>query len=248
MSGGQPVAVVTGAARGLGQAIADRLVADGYGVVYADLNADGSRDAAAAVDPAGASTLAVELDVRELDSVQASLEAAIERWGHVDAWVNNAAVTIARSFFEIDPSEWDDLIATNLRGTYFGCRVAGLHMRERGAGRIVNLSSIAGQRGASTNGVHYAASKAGIVAITRFAASELAPFGVTVNAIAPAAIEGPSVAAVPADQVAAMVRTIPVGRLGRPEEVAALVAFLVSDDAGFVTGATYDINGGMLMR
>ena len=248
MSGGQPVAVVTGAARGLGQAIADRLVADGYGVVYADLNADGSRDAAAAVDPAGASTLAVELDVRELDSVQASLEAAIERWGHVDAWVNNAAVTIARSFFEIDPSEWDDLIATNLRGTYFGCRVAGLHMRERGAGRIVNLSSIAGQRGASTNGVHYAASKAGIVAITRFAASELAPFGVTVNAIAPAAIEGPSVAAVPADQIDAMVRTIPVGRLGRPEEVAALVAFLVSDDAGFATGATYDINGGMLMR
>jgi 3-oxoacyl-[acyl-carrier protein] reductase len=162
--------------------------------------------------------------------------------------VNNAAVTVARSFFEIDPSEWDDLIATNLRGTYFGCRVAGLHMRERGAGRIVNLSSIAGQRGASVNGVHYAASKAGIVAITRFAASELAPFGVTVNALAPAAIEGPSVAAAPADQVAAMVRTIPVGRLGRPEEVAALVAFLVSDKAGFVTGATYDINGGMLMR
>jgi 3-oxoacyl-[acyl-carrier protein] reductase len=248
MSSEQRVAVVTGAARGLGQAIADRLVADGYGVVYADLNAEGSRAAAATVDSAGTSTLAIELDVRELDSVQACLDAAIARWGHVDAWVNNAAVTVARSFFEIDPSEWDDLIATNLRGTYFGCRVAGLHMRERGAGRIVNLSSIAGQRGASVNGVHYAASKAGIVAITRFAASELAPFGITVNALAPAAIEGPSVAAAPADKVVSMVRTIPVGRLGRPEEVAALVAFLVSDDAGFVTGATYDINGGMLMR
>jgi 3-oxoacyl-[acyl-carrier protein] reductase len=248
MSSEQRVAVVTGAARGLGRAIAERLVADGYGVVYADLNAEGSRNAAVAVDPTGASALAVELDVRELESVQACLEAAVERWGHVDAWVNNAAVTLARTFFEIDPSEWDDLIATNLRGTYFGCRVAGLHMRERGAGRIVNLSSIAGQRGASVNGVHYAASKAGILAITRFAASELAPFGVTVNALAPAAIKGPSVAAVPADQVAGMVRTIPVGRLGQPEEVAALVAFLVSDDAGFVTGATYDINGGMLMR
>ena len=248
MSSVQRVAVVTGAARGLGQAIADRFVADGYGVVYADLNAEGTRGAAAAVDPAGTTTLAVGLDVRELDSVQACLGVAIERWGQVDVWVNNAALTAARSFFEIDPSEWDDLMATNLRGTYFGCRVAGLHMRERGAGRIVNLASIAGQRGASTNGVHYAASKAGIVAITRFAASELAPFGVTVNALAPAAIEGPSVAAVPAHQIEAMVRTIPVGRLGRPEEVAALVAFLVSDEAGFVTGATYDINGGMLMR
>ena len=89
----------------------------------------------------GKTTLAVELDVRELDSVQACLDAATERWGHVDAWVNNAAVTVARSFFEIDPSEWDELIATNLRGTYFGCRVAGLHMRKRGAGRIVNRSS-----------------------------------------------------------------------------------------------------------
>ncbi len=127
-------------------------------------------------------------------------------------------------------------------------RVAGLHMRGRGSGRIINLSSIVGQRGASVNGVHYAASKAGILAITRFAATELAPHGVTVNALAPAAIDGPSVAAVPADTVEAMVKTIPVGRLGRPEEIASLVAWLASDDAGFVTGATYDINGGMLMR
>ena len=133
-------------------------------------------------------------------------------------------MTTARPFFEVEQAEWDEVLAANLRGTYFGCRVAGLHMRERGGGRIVNLASIAGQRGASVNGVHYAASKAGIVAITRFAASELAPFGVTVNAVAPAAIEGPSVAAVPAGKIEAMVQTIPVGRLGRPNEVAALVA------------------------
>ena len=243
MSAAGRVAVVTGAARGLGQAIADRLAGDGYRVVYADVNREGAEAAASATG-----SLAVELDVRALDSVDACLAAAVDRHGGVDVWVNNAAVTIARSFFEIDPDEWDDVIATNLRGVYFGCRVAGLHMRERGTGRIVNLASIAGQRGASVNGIHYAASKAGIVAITRFAASELAPFGVTVNAIAPAAIDGPSVAAVPAEKVEAMVQTIPVGRLGRPEEVAALVAYLASDDAGFITGATYDINGGMLMR
>jgi 3-oxoacyl-[acyl-carrier protein] reductase len=240
---GERVAIVTGAARGLGQAIADRLAADGYRVVYADLAAEGAQAAASATG-----STAVGLDVRRLESVEACLAAAVERHGTVDVWVNNAAVTIARPFFEIDEAEWDDVLATNLRGTYFGCRVAGLHMRERGAGRIVNLTSISGQRGASVNGIHYAASKAGIVAITRFAASELAPFGVTVNAIAPAAIDGPSVAAVPAEKVEAMVKAIPVGRLGRPHEVAALVAYLAGDDAGFVTGATYDINGGMLMR
>jgi len=248
MSAQERVAVVTGAARGLGTAIADRFVGDGYRVVYADLNGEGSRKAAADADATGESALAVEVDIRELSSVEACLAVALDRWGSVDVWVNNAAMTFARPFFELEPDEWDDLMKTNLRGTYFGCRVAGVHMRERGEGRIVNLASIAGQRGASTNGVHYAASKAGIVAITRFAASELAPFGVTVNALAPAAIEGPSVAAVPAEKVAAMIGTIPVGRLGRPAEVAALVAFLASKDAGFITGATYDINGGMLMR
>jgi 3-oxoacyl-[acyl-carrier protein] reductase len=243
MSAEPRVAVVTGAARGLGQAIADRLADDGLHVVYADVDAEGAKAAAAATN-----SLAVELDIRELASVEDCLAAAVEHHGGVDVWINNAAVTIARPFFEIEPAEWDDVLTTNLRGTYFGCRVAGLHMRERGGGRIVNLASIAGQRGASVNGVHYAASKAGIVAITRFAASELAPFGVTVNAVAPAAIEGPSVAAVPAEKIEAMVQTIPVGRLGRPNEVAALVAYLAGDEAGFVTGATYDINGGMLMR
>jgi 3-oxoacyl-[acyl-carrier protein] reductase len=243
MSAEPRVAVVTGAARGLGQAIADRLADDGLHVVYADVDAEGANAAAATTG-----SLAVELDIRELASVEACLAAAVERHDGVDVWVNNAAVTIARPFFEIEPAEWDDVLTTNLRGTYFGCRVAGLHMRERGGGRIVNLASIAGQRGASVNGVHYAASKAGIVAITRFAASELAAFGVTVNAVAPAAIEGPSVAAVPAEKIEAMVQTIPVGRLGKPNEVAGLVAYLAGDEAGFVTGATYDINGGMLMR
>jgi 3-oxoacyl-[acyl-carrier protein] reductase len=243
VSAERPVAVVTGAAQGIGQSIADRLAGDGYRVVYADRDEKSARAAASATG-----SLPVQLDVRELASVEACLATAVGHHGSVDVWVNNAAVTIARPFFEIEQAEWDDVLATNLRGTYFGCRVAGLHMRERGRGRIVNLASIAGQRGASVNGIHYAASKAGIVAITRFAASELAPFGVTVNAVAPAAIEGPSVAAVPAEKIEAMVKTIPVGRLGRPHEVAALVAYLAGDDAGFVTGATYDINGGMLMR
>ena len=133
------VAVVTGTARGLGTAIADRLAADGYRVVYADLNGEANRKTAAAADATGDSTLAVDLDIRQLASVESCLEAAVERWGRVDVWVNNAALTIARPFFELPPDEWNDVIETNLRGTYFGCRVAGLHMREQGGGRIVNL-------------------------------------------------------------------------------------------------------------
>jgi 3-oxoacyl-[acyl-carrier protein] reductase len=242
------VAVVTGSAQGLGEAIAARFVEDGYRVVYADVNDELNRRTAEGVDATGDLALPAHVDVRELESVQACLDAAVGRWGRVDVWVNNAALTAARPFLEIDPEEWDDVLTVNLRGTYFGCRVAGTHMCERGSGRILNVASLAGQWGRSPTGAHYAASKAGIVALTRYAATAFASHGVTVNAIAPTAIEGPAVAAMPAERIAAYAAQIPVGRLGRPEEVASIAAFLASDDAGFVTGATYDLNGGMLMR
>jgi 3-oxoacyl-[acyl-carrier protein] reductase len=232
-------AIVTGAARGLGEAIARRLAADGDRVLLADLNLDGAEEVAREVGGE-----ALEHDVRSLDSWQRLLAAA----GEVDVLVNNAARTEIRSFWEIDVEEWDDVLATNLRGSYLGIRTVGAQMRERGSGRIVNLASIAGQSGRSVTGVHYATSKAAIIALTRHAASELAGTGVTVNAIAPAAIDGPMVASVAPDRIEAMLKTIPVGRLGRPEEVAAAVAYLASDAAAFVTGTTLDVNGGMLMR
>lgn len=230
---------MTGAAQGLGAAIATRLATDGDRVVLADVNVAEAESVAAEIGGE-----AVEHDVRSLDSWERLLAAA----GEVDVLVNNAARTEFRSFWEIEVEEWDDVLATNLKGTYLGCRVVGAQMRDRGAGRIVNLASVAGQRGASATGVHYATSKAAIVALTRHAATELAGCGVTVNAVAPAAIDGPMVAAVPPEKLEAMLRTIPVGRVGRPEEVAAVVSFLASAAAGFVTGATWDVNGGMLMR
>lgn len=234
-------AVVTGAGRGLGEAIARRLHADGDRVVLADLNRDGVERLAAEL---GEHALAVEHDVRSVESWERLLEAG----GEIHVLVNNAARTELRSFWEIDVEEWDDVLATNLRGTYLGCRVLGAPMRDRGSGRIVNLASVAGQAGRSVTGLHYATSKAAIVALTRHAATELAGSGVTVNAVAPAAIDGPMVASVAPERIDAMLKSIPVGRLGRPEEVAAAVAYLASDAAGFVTGATLDVNGGMLMR
>jgi 3-oxoacyl-[acyl-carrier protein] reductase len=121
-------------------------------------------------------------------------------------------------------------------------------MRNQGSGRIVNLSSLAGQAGSIVNGAHYSASKGAVLALTKVVARELAPHGVTVNAVAPAAIAGPVMAALPPGQVESLERSIPVGRLGTAEEVAALVSFLASDEAAFVTGATFDVNGGLLMR
>lgn len=235
-------AIVTGAGRGIGEAIASRLHADGYRVVLADLDLVSAERVAATLGPPAS---AREHDVREPDSWERLLAGAGD---DVHVLVNNAARTELRSFWDVGVEEWDDVLATNLRGTYLGCRVVGARLRERGAGRIVNLASDAGQNAGGVTGPHYAASKAGIVALTRRAATELAPHGVTVNAVAPAAIAGPRVDALPPEQVAALARENPVRRLGRPEEVAALIAFLCSDAAAYITGATLDVNGGVLMR
>jgi len=236
-------AIVTGAARGIGEAIARRLHAEGRRVVLADIDVAGVDAIAAELgDPA----LALELDVRTLDSWERLLSRVDD---DLYALVNNAARTEFRSFWEIDLDEWDDVLATNLRGTYLGCRVVGAALRERGGGgRIVNLASDAAFAASGASGAHYAASKAGVVAVTHRAATALAPHGVTVNAVAPAAIDGPLAQSVLRERLAEKLAEIPVGRLGRPEEVAALVSFLLSDDAAYITGATLDVNGGVLMR
>ena len=221
------VALVTGGGRGIGEAIAHTLRARGATVVAGDL--------------AGGD---MELDVRSL----ASWEAALEQHGPFDILVNNAAVAIQRPFFEIGDAEWDEVLAVNLRGVFLGCQIAGRPMRDRGWGRIVNLSSLAGQAGSLVNGAHYSASKAGILALTKVVAKELASHGVTVNAVAPAAIAGPSMAGLTQEEVDGIRRSIPVGRLGTPEEVGELVAYLAADEAAFITGATFDVNGGLLMR
>ena len=209
--------------------------------MVADVNVEGADEVAASL---GERARAVECDVRSKESLRGVIEAA----GEVDVMVNNAARTVSRPFWEIEKEEWDDVLAVNLRGVFFGCQLAGERMRERGHGRIINLASLAGQQGGAVAGAHYAASKAGIIVLTKILAQELAPHGVTVNAIAPAAVRTPVMDEMPADRVEAVRQRIPVGRFGEAAEVGALAAFLASDEAGYITGATLDVNGGLFMR
>jgi 3-oxoacyl-[acyl-carrier protein] reductase len=191
---------------------------------------------------------AAAIDVRDWAAMRTLVDDLAARHGAIDVLVNNAARSVARSFWEIERDEWDDVLAVNLGGTFAGCRAVAEHMRDRGAGRIVNVSSIAGQQGGVNGGAHYAASKAGIIVLTKIVAAELAPYGVTVNAVAPAAVQSPVLDALPEARRSEIAGSLPVRRLGRADEVAAAVAYLCSDDAGFVTGTTLDVNGGLLMR
>jgi len=241
------VAFVTGAARGLGLAIAQALAEAGARVALCDVS-DDLDAAAASLRQAGHDVPAYRADVRDEAALAAAFALAVERFGAVDVMVNNAARTPSASLWDVDGAEWDDVLAVNLRGTFFGCRIAARHLRARGRGRIVNLASIAGQLASAAAAPHYAASKAGIVALTRTFAAELAPHGVTVNAVAPSAIESPLLDQLPAERRARLAAATPLGRFGRPDEVAAAVVYLASDAAAYTTGATLDVNGGRLMR
>ena len=217
--------LVTGAARGLGAAIADGLRADGYAVVGVDLAFDGG----------------LSLDVREptaWSTARSALEGAGEPWG----LVNCAARTVVRDLFEIDPDEWDDVLSVNLRGPFLGIRELGPLFAARGGGRVVNIASDAAFKGFGATGTHYAVSKAGLVTLTLRAAAALAADGVTVNAIAPGTIDGETVREL-ADPVAEA-RATPTGRLVDPAGVASLVGWLLSDAAADTTGAVLRVDGG----
>jgi 3-oxoacyl-[acyl-carrier protein] reductase len=241
-------ALVTGAAQGIGRAIARALHAAGHAVAVTDVDGERAEAVARELDREGTTAAAWRLDVRDRAGWVATADAVEERLGPVAVLVNNAALTFARPVLEIEEREWDEVLAVNLKGVLHGCQVLAPRMRERRSGRIVNLASIAGQQGGVVGGAHYAASKAGIIVLTKILAKELAGDGVTVNAVAPAAIEGPQLAAVAPERREAIRGTIPVGRFGREEEVAELVAFLAGESAGYITGATLDINGGLFMR
>ncbi|HEX3781176.1 MAG TPA: SDR family NAD(P)-dependent oxidoreductase [Pseudonocardiaceae bacterium] len=242
------VALVTGAARGIGQAIAIDLHGRGLRVALLDRDGTAVQDLARGLDPDGHTAMALCADVDEPAQLETAVTTVAAQWHSPDVLVNNAARTVSNSVWDIELDEWDGLMATNLRSVLILTRLCAPAMRDRGWGRVVNLASLAGQQGGQVAGAHYAAAKAGVLVLTKIFARELAASGVTVNALAPATVRTPVMDDLPEDALDRAEKTIPVGRFGRPQEVAAAVSYLVGEDAGYVTGATLDINGGGFMR
>ena len=234
-------AIVTGAARGIGEAIARRLASEGAAVMIADVD-DVSAEATA--EEIGELAIAQRLDVTEPVSWDAAVRAALDRWGRIDALVNNAGIA-GRSapIRELGVDEWQQVVDIDLTGVFLGCKAVIPVMVDASSGHIVNIASIAGKEG-NPNAVPYSAAKAGVIGLTKAVAKEVATKGVLVNAVAPAVIETPILAQVSDEHIGYMTSRIPMGRVGKPDEVAALVAFLCSSDLTFSTGAVYDISGG----
>jgi len=233
------VAIITGAAHGLGLETARLLSERGALVLLVDRDADALESAKSQVP--GARTFVA--DVTSADDCAAAVAEAQSRWGGVDILVNSAGIAGAnRVVWELEPEEFRQVIEVNLVGTFLMCRAAVPSMFGR-VGRIVNIASMAGKDG-NPRASHYSASKAGVIALTKSLGKELATQGILVNAIAPAVIETDMVNAVSPEQLEYMRGLIPMQRLGKPIEVARLVAFLVSDEVSFSTGAVYDISGG----
>ncbi len=244
------VVVITGAAQGLGQVLARQFHAAGISVVMTDVDGDKVLAAARSLDATGERVIATRLDVTRKDDFQAALKFSAERFGAVTALVNNAAMTPTTPVMDITAEEFDRVIAINLRGTLFGCQVFGQYFADRGYGRIINMTSLAGQNGGTASGAHYACSKGALITLTKIFARHLAANGVTVNAVAPGPMDLPSVhAAVPEAKLKALINdAIPVKKLGDAAFVADLVVRLTQEDAGSATGATFDVNGGIFMR
>jgi 3-oxoacyl-[acyl-carrier protein] reductase len=241
--------LVTGAARGLGAVVARRFHATGYRVALADIAIEAAQSLARELSEDGSSAFALTLDVTAKEDFEAARDALLARWGSIDVLVNNAGASKVVPVMEITAEQFDRVIDVNLRSVLFGCQVLGQHFADRGAGRIVNIASLAGQNGGSATGAHYAAAKGGTITLTKVFARDLAAHGVTVNAISPGPLDLPVVhESVPADKLEKVVAGIPVGRLGSAEYIADVAVLLASPDAYFANGACWDVNGGLYMR
>ena len=240
-------AVVTGGSRGLGRAVCLELAAGGANVVlcYAG-NEAAANETVAACETLGARAVAVRCDVADSAQVKALMDEALKDFGRIDILVNNAGITRDGLLMMMKETDFDAVINTNLKGAFLCMKAVARQMIKQRYGRIVNLSSVVGLRG-NAGQVNYAASKAGVIGMTKSLAKELASRGVTVNAVAPGFMETDMTAAMPEAAKTATLTAIPMGRMGAAEDVAKAVAFLASEEAGYITGQVLAVDGGMAM-
>jgi len=241
------VALITGAGSGLGRAIALAFAGAGAAVAVADLNRPAAEHVAAEIEAAGGRARPLTLDVSQPESVTAAVADTVAAWGRLEILVNNAGICPLTPLADISLAEWNRVLAVNLTGAFLCSQAAFPHLQACGHGRIINIASLAGRTGGVTVGLHYSASKGGLLSMTKVLAKLLAPGGGTANCIAPGPLETPMTAEWPEANRDLLRRQIPLGRLGQPEEVAAAALYLASDAAAFVTGATLDVNGGIAM-
>jgi NAD(P)-dependent dehydrogenase (short-subunit alcohol dehydrogenase family) len=244
---GAPVAIVTGAARGMGLACAERLAGDGASVAVIDRD-EAAVEAAASLPQGGGGRLGLTADVTVRDEVERAVARVAAELGPPTVLVNNAGILHPTPFLDISDEEWQAVLSVSLTGAFLCSQACLPAMIEAGFGRIVNLSSTAGKSVSTLGGAHYTSAKAGVLGLTRALAYEAAGHGITVNAVCPGLIDTQMAREqCTSAQLAAYAGSFPVGRLGEPREVAALIAFLCGADAAYITGAAVDINGGDLM-
>jgi NAD(P)-dependent dehydrogenase (short-subunit alcohol dehydrogenase family) len=242
------IAIVTGAAQGIGASIAKRFASEKIKVVVADIKKESGERTVSQIREVGGDALFIEADVSKSPDTDRMVEKTLKEFGRLDILVNNAGINFLTPILEeVNEEEWDRVFAVNVKGTYFCIRAALNPMKNQKWGRIINMGSIAGKQGGPASGVHYCASKAAVMCMTKQFARYLAPFGITVNSIAPGVIDTEMGRFLGAEAIQRTIHLTPLGRLGTPKDVAHAALFLASEGAGFITGEVLDVNGGVLM-
>jgi len=242
------VAIVTGAGRGIGRAVATRLAEAGADIIAADIDLESAKKTIEEISEDCAKLMAIQVDVTQEKSVNAMVKMALEEFGKVDILINNAGIMFRTRLQTISLEEWNSILQVNLTGPFLSTKAVLPFMKKNGYGRIVNVSSSAGRSVSTLGGAHYTASKAGLLGFTRAAAKEVASIGITVNAVCPGLIDTPMARDTTSkEELEKFISSFPIKRIGLPEEIGDLVVFLCSDKASYITGASIDINGGDLM-
>jgi 3-oxoacyl-[acyl-carrier protein] reductase len=240
------VALVTGAAQGIGKAVALLLARHGADIVVSDINLEKAEETAKEIESIGPKAMAIKVNVASLNDVERMVEAVLKKFGRIDILINNAGITRDKLILRMTEEDWDIVLNVNLKGTFNCTKAVVRHMAKQRSGKIVSIASVVGEMG-NAGQVNYAASKAGVIGLTKTIAREFAKRGINVNAIAPGYIETPMTEFLSDKVKEELKRLIPMERLGKPEDVAEAVLFLVSEESNYITGQVLNVNGGIYM-